>query len=90
MFENKNSSRRILLRRIKDRLVERARRRLSGTFTADDVHTVLDLTEYRGDRQSVIATLLNDSVFWNTGRTTLSDRPVARSRRISRWTTYLT
>ena len=88
MFENKNISRRTLLRRVRDRLVERARRRQSGVFTADDVHTVLDLTEYRGDRQSVIATLLNGSVFLNTGTSTPSTRPVAKSRLISEWTTF--
>ncbi|KKM19584.1 hypothetical protein LCGC14_1654140 [marine sediment metagenome] len=87
MFETKNSSRRTLLRRIRDRMVERARRRQSGTFTADDVHTILDLTEFRGNRLSVITTLLNDSVFYNTGDSSLSARPVARSRSISEWTT---
>lgn len=88
MFETKNSSRRALLRRIRDRLVERARRRQSGTFTADDVHTVLDLTEFRGNRLSVITTLLNGSVFFNTGYSNPSERPVARSRSIYEWTTY--
>ncbi len=90
MFENKNMSRRTLLRRIRDRLVERARRRQSGTFTADDIHTVLDLTEYRGDRLSVISTLLNGSspVFYNTGVYTPSERPVARDREIFEWSTF--
>ena len=88
MFETKNSSRRALLRRIRDRMVERARRRQSGTFTADDVHTILDLTEFRGNRLSVITTLLNGSVFFNTGDSIPSERPVARSRSIFEWTTY--
>lgn len=89
MFENTSNSRMVLLRRIRDRLVERARRRMSGTFTADDVHTVLDLTEYRGNRKSIIATLLNGGspVFYNTGMLSPSARPVARSRKISEWTT---
>jgi hypothetical protein len=90
MFENTNMSRRTLLRRIRDRLVERARRRQSGTFSADDIHTVLDLTEYEGNRQSVIATLLNGSspVFYNTGVYTPSERPAARDRKIFEWSTF--
>ncbi len=87
MFENKNVSRRGLLRRVRDRLVERARRRNSGVFTADDIHTVLDSTRFRGNRQSVIATLLNDSspTFYTTGDEVPSQRPVARRRLIHEW-----
>jgi hypothetical protein len=91
MFEAvTHSARRSLLRTVRERLVERARRRSSGTFTADDVQALLSQRGYTSDvrsRQSIIATLLNNSMFFNTGYEVPSERPAARGRLISEWTT---
>jgi len=89
MFEAvQHTGRREMLRLIRDRLVERARRRTTGTFTADDVHILLKHRKYNGDFQSVISTVLNDSIFCTTGGAVVSNRPAARGRRINQWTTY--
>ena len=89
MFETvTHTGRREMLRLVRDRLVERARRRSSGTFTSDDVHTLLNHRKYNGDFQSVISTVLNDSNFCSTGGTVPSTRMAARSRKINEWTTY--
>jgi len=89
MFETvTHTGRREMLRLVRDRLVERARRRSTGTFTSDDVHTLLKHRKYNGDFQSVISTVLNESNFCSTGGTVPSARPTARGRQINVWTTY--
>ena len=87
MFETvKSTSRRNMLRLVRDRLVERARRRDTGTFTSDDIHTLM---RNRGfSRRSVIASVLNESNFCKTGGMVPSTRKVARGRKINEWTTY--
>ena len=59
-----------------------ANRRSSKTFTSDDIHAFLNKRNFRGNRLSVISTVLQDSLFYNTGNQVPSDRPVARSRKI--------
>ena len=89
MFETvTHTGRREMLRLVRDRLVERARRRTSGTFTSDDVHTLLKHKKYNGNHQSVISTVLNGANFCSTGGTVPSTRMAARNRRINEWTTY--
>jgi len=86
MFETtENTSRRDMLRLVRDRLVERTRRRESETITADDIHAVLNQRNYRGNRQSVVQTMLRSGLFYNTTAMTPSERPVARRRLISEW-----
>ncbi len=89
MFETttSNTVRRKLLTTVRTKLVRRATL-APYTFTADDVHVLLNERRFRGNRQSVIASLLNQSQFHNTGLQRTSDRPVAKHRRISEWTIY--
>lgn len=88
MFDTvSNSNRRKLLTTTYRSLSKRARR--TGRVTADDVHEILDRQRFPRSAQrrlSVIATLLNGSVFINTGYTTPSSRPAAKGRRVYEWT----
>jgi len=86
MFDTVDSTgRRNLLRLVRDRLVERTRRRKSETVTADDVHVVLNQRRFRGNRQSIIQMVLRSGLFYNTTEMTPSERPAARRRLISKW-----
>lgn len=66
-----------------------ARRRASGTVTADDAHKYLDRQGFRKNeiftRLSFINSVLRDGNFANVGRTP-STRPAARRRMINEWT----
>lgn len=88
MFDTvSNPNRRKLLTTAYRSLSSRARR--NGSVTADDVHEILDNQRFprsASKRQSVIATLLNNSVFINTGYTVPSSRPAAKGRQVYEWT----
>lgn len=66
-----------------------ARRRSTGTVTADDVHTYLDREGVRPQqvrtRLSFINSVLREPNFEVTGETP-SSRPAARGRMIAEWT----
>ena len=86
MFEQVESgARRTMLREIRDSLVSRTLRRSSATITSDDIHTLLDQRDYRGNRLSVIHTVLQNGPFV-VSRVTQSARPVAKARQIYAWT----
>jgi hypothetical protein len=86
MFEQvENTNRRAMLREIRDSLVSRTLRRSSYGITADDIHTLLDQRDYRGNRLSVIQTVLQNGPF-GIDRTASSKRPEAKARRICVWT----
>jgi len=88
MFASVTSpSRRKLVAQVYKGLTQRARRQ--GVITADDVHALLDKQAYPrspSKRQPILKTLLNGSVFYNTGLSRPSSRPAAKSRRVSEWT----
>lgn len=90
MFETvTSSSKRDLLQNVYTRLVSKARRRTTGTITADDVHAILDSRKYprsTRNRLSVIRSLLNESLFFSTGTFVPSTREAARGRQIQEWT----
>lgn len=70
-------------------LYDIARKRSSGTVTADDAHKYLDRQGFRKSeiytRLSFINTVLRDGNFAVTGQTP-STRPAARRRLINVWT----
>lgn len=67
-----------------------AKRRASGTVTADDVHNYLTREGVRPQqvrtRLSFINSVLREPMFEQTGDTVPSSRPEARGRSISEWT----
>ena len=72
---------------VRDRLVERIRRRQDSVVTADDVQTVLDFVGFpqsQTRRLSITQEVL--SGLDNTGAFTPSTRPAARGRLISEYT----
>lgn len=102
MMSNKNSSRRFELNkrysdqeftrtanRMKSWLYSLARRRSTGTVTADDVHTYLDREGVQPQqvrtRLSFINSVLREPNFDRAGMTN-STRPAARGRTITEWT----
>lgn len=69
-----------------------ARRRSNGVVTADDVHRYLDVNttlgpEYTDIRLSYINSAFQSGEFRPTGYEVSSERPAAKSRMISEWTT---
>lgn len=101
-MSNKNSSRRFELNkryseqeftrtanRMKSWLYSLARRRSTGTVTADDAHTYLDREGVQPEqvrtRLSFINSVLREPNFEFAGMTP-SQRPAARGRTITEWT----
>lgn len=75
--------------RMRSWLYSLARKRSTGTVTADDVHTYLDREGVRPQqvrtRLSFINAVLRSPNFESVGMTN-SSRPAARGRAISEWT----
>ena len=90
MFASVTSpSRRKLVEKVYNGLRKRISTRQTGTITTDDVHELLDKQKFPRSftkRQSIIATLLNNSVFVQTGVDTPSRRPAAKGRYVLEWT----
>lgn len=100
-MSNKNSTRRFTVKtytpdefertanRMRSWLYNLARRRSTGTVTADDAHTYLDREGVRPQqvrtRLSFINSVLREPNFEFAGMTP-SQRPAARGRTITEWT----
>lgn len=100
-MSNKNSTRRFTVKtytpdefdrtasRMRNWLYSLARRRSTGTVTADDAHTYLDREGVRPQqvrtRLSFINSVLREPNFEVAGMTS-SQRPAARGRAITEWT----
>lgn len=100
MSRNKNATRRFTVKtysndeynrtasRMRSWLYSIARKRSSGTVTADDVHTYLDREGVRRQqvrtRLSFINSVLREPNFEYVGMTA-SERPAAKGRSIAEW-----
>ena len=85
-YSNEEFSR--MTARMRTYLTGLARRRNSGTVTADDAHTYLDRQGVKSQpttRLRFINSVLRQPTFFQAG-TVASSRPAARGRSITEWT----
>jgi hypothetical protein len=85
-YSNEEFSR--MTARMRTYLTSLARRRNSGTVTADDAHTYLDRQGVKSQpttRLRFINSVLRQPMFFQAG-TVASSRPAARGRAITEWT----